>query len=62
MKKYKILHYDHFYKPGHDLKGCWIFDTHKEAQDFLAYLEEGKKKYAPHFDNSEYVLIEMECE
>ena len=60
MKKYKILHYDHFYKPGYDLKGFFIFDTKEEAEAFLAEMEDGKKQYPASFNDSEYILMEID--
>ena len=56
MIKYNVLHYDHFYKMGHDLKGCFIFNTLEEAEKFVKDREEAKKKYKPMFDNDEYII------
>lgn len=56
MKKYKVRHYDRFYKPGYDYKGTFFFETLEEAEKFIAHHEESKKKWPELFDKHEYVL------
>lgn len=60
MNKYKVLHFDHFFKPGHDLKGAWFFKTLDEAEKFMADCEESKRKWPKTFGNQEYVLEEID--
>lgn len=56
IKKIIVLHYDHFYQVGYSLKGCFCFDTLEEAEAFVKKKEESKRKYAPRFDNDEFVI------
>lgn len=56
MKKYKIDHYDHFYQSGHDLKGCFFFETLEEVDAFVKRHQEAKRKWPDLFLLSEYVL------
>ena len=60
MKKYRVIQYDHFFKRGHDLKGCFVFDTLEEAEKFIQDREDAKKKWPGAFDKFEYVLLEGE--
>lgn len=61
VKKYKVHHYDHFFKPGHDYKGTWFFETLEEAEKFIQRHEESKKKWPDTFGKSEYILEVPQC-
>lgn len=58
--KYRIDHYDHFFKPSHAFKGSFFFETLEEAEKFMKGHEEALKSWPSIFDNDEYVLIEIE--
>ena len=58
--KYRIDHYDHFFKPSHAFKGSFFFETLEEAEKFMKGREEGQQRWPGFFDNDEYVLIEIE--
>lgn len=58
--KYRIDHYDHFFKPSHAYKGGFFFETLEEAEKFMKSREEGKAKWPRIFGESEYILVEIE--
>lgn len=57
MKPYKVLQYNHFFKPGHDLKGVYFFENLEEAEKFMKDREEAKIKWPGSFEKMEYVLV-----
>lgn len=57
--RYKVLQYDHFFSVGHDLKGCFFFNSLEEAEKFIKDSDEAKKKWGRPFTDFEYVLEEI---
>lgn len=57
--KYRIDHYDHFFKSSHAFKSSFFFETIEKAEEFMKRHEEAQKKWPDTFGNDEYVLVEI---